>query len=195
MGKHRSQVDAKDIAAAWERRGYRANSINETEDGVEDPLGEIAYQKAFHEASKLKPPRYPDPERYPHSVSAKRFREQRDQKLFPGKQGSSKRPPPRNDNDSPGLPSHLNRHRQTLEGSQLRSTGSSPSQSYQQFNNAPSPHSYSEPGSAVRHDFDRHQIDPRVTTASSSSSDGRFPSHLEPNAAPAGPRNPFDRPR
>ena len=194
MGKHRSQTDAKDIAAAWERRGYRADSIDERDD-AEDHQGETAYQKAFHEASKLKPPRYPDPERYPNSTSAKRFKEQRDQKLFPGKPGSTKRPPPRNDNDSPGLPSHLNRHRQTLEGSQLRSTGSSPSQSYHLYNNAPSPHSYSEPSSAVRHDFDRHQLDPRMTTTSSSSSDGRFPSHLEPKAAPAGPRNPFDRHR
>jgi hypothetical protein len=75
-------MSLRDPDHPWHARGYRAELANSKRSPNEDPQGEIAYQRAFADAAKLKPPRVPNPDFYPNSPSAKNYIQRRAEDMF-----------------------------------------------------------------------------------------------------------------
>lgn len=63
----------KDVSQYWSTRGYRPDIAALKPAPDEDPRGEGAYQRAFHEAAQSDPPRLPNPSHYPNSLSAREY--------------------------------------------------------------------------------------------------------------------------
>lgn len=96
MGKGRpeTKTDAIDMAQAQTRMGYRGPSVEPYAMDNHDPTGEAAYQKAFADAAKMKPPRVPNADFYTNSSSAQEFIRRRDQKLFPPRSNATRETKP-----------------------------------------------------------------------------------------------------
>ena len=78
-----ADISPTDANHPWVARGYRpdfAYSVREAP--IQDPYGEIAYQRAFFEAAEAKSRRVPDPVLYHNSPSAKEYIERRDGVIF-----------------------------------------------------------------------------------------------------------------
>ncbi len=177
---------------------------------LDDPTGEDAYQLAFHEAAKMKPPRVPNPLAYPNSPTAQALIKTRTSRFSqpsttrvpnstyvpPPPDVHSKRRAPRrrtnpDDDDSPS-PSHSSsvspsvRYEPHFTRDSMQSQIRAPPQQRQQgLPPLPQPGrpSYGQAAYAGPH---QQQHPPRQ--------DGghRGPSTMEPQVqAPSGPRNPF----
>lgn len=87
MGKVRPviNIDPIEMAQAQTRMGYRGPSVEPYAMDHHDPTGEAAYQKAFTDAAKMKPPRVPNAEFYTNSPSAQEFLRRRYQELCPSR--------------------------------------------------------------------------------------------------------------
>ena len=72
MSKPRTKLP-KDVTPFWTDRGYDETFVPTKPDPNEDPRGETAYQRAFYEAARSKPPRLPNPSHYPNSQSAREY--------------------------------------------------------------------------------------------------------------------------
>ena len=96
MGKGRpeTKIDPIDMAHAQTRMGYRGPSTEPYAMDHKDPTGEAAYQKAFADAAKMKPPRVPNADFYTNSPSAQDFIRTRDQKLFPPRSNATRETKP-----------------------------------------------------------------------------------------------------
>ncbi|KIW40525.1 uncharacterized protein PV06_07715 [Exophiala oligosperma] len=82
----------------WALRGYRPDLANSPQSPNEDPLGEIAYHRAFTRISATTPGRVPNPSFFPNSPTASQFVKWKDQVLFSpkpsGDRNSTQRPTP-----------------------------------------------------------------------------------------------------
>ena len=85
----------------WRARGYRPDLALSRKSPSEDPKGEIAYQRAFAEAAKKKPTRFPDPSFYPNSPSAQECIKRRDEAIFSRKKRDDPREPSRQQPTTP----------------------------------------------------------------------------------------------
>ncbi|KAJ9651740.1 hypothetical protein H2198_009012 [Neophaeococcomyces mojaviensis] len=63
----------KDVSQYWAARGYRPDIAALKPAPDEDPKGEGAYQRAFHEEARSDPPRLPNASHYPNSPSAREY--------------------------------------------------------------------------------------------------------------------------
>ena len=92
-----ADISPTDPNHPWVARGYRpdfAYSVRKAR--VEDPYGEVAYQRAFFEAAEAKSRRVPDPVLYHNSPSARKYIKRRDHAIFSAK--------PRNGNNQSSTP-------------------------------------------------------------------------------------------
>ncbi|KAI1609655.1 hypothetical protein EDD36DRAFT_77722 [Exophiala viscosa] len=66
----------------WTMRGYREDLAKSPESPHEDPLGEVAYHRAFAKVAAEDPGRVPCPSFYPKSPTARAYTEWKDSVLF-----------------------------------------------------------------------------------------------------------------
>ncbi|KIW19259.1 hypothetical protein PV08_03553 [Exophiala spinifera] len=76
----------------WIIRGYRPDLANAPQSPDEDPLGEIAYHRAFTRISAQTPGRVPNPSFFPNSPTALQFMKWKDQILFSPKPAGDRTP-------------------------------------------------------------------------------------------------------
>ncbi len=114
----------------WTARGYRADIAHIQKTPAEDPLGEVAYQRAFLETAAKNPRRMPDPALYPNSHSAREFIARMDKAIFSVKKTDSQ---PAAAATSPGNSTH---------------TTTSPTATGQQYSSLPSPGYMQSPSSS-----------------------------------------------
>ncbi|KIW31081.1 uncharacterized protein PV07_02763 [Cladophialophora immunda] len=83
---HLRDISPRDPNHPWVARGYRPDVAyaNRTAP-IEDPYGEIAYQRAFAEAAESNSFRVPEPVLYHNSPSAREYIRRRDEPFFPVK--------------------------------------------------------------------------------------------------------------
>jgi hypothetical protein len=103
----RAAISPTDPNHPWVKRGYRpefAYTVRQTP--LEDPFGEIAYQRALFEAAETKSRRVPDPVLYHNSPSAREFVKTRDAGIFsaPPRGGRTKSSTQPNTPSSTGTP-------------------------------------------------------------------------------------------
>jgi len=66
----------------WTMRGYREDLANSPQSSHEDPVGEVAYHRAFAKVAAEDPGRVPCPSFYPKSPTARAYTEWKDSVLF-----------------------------------------------------------------------------------------------------------------
>ncbi|KIV82792.1 hypothetical protein PV11_04871 [Exophiala sideris] len=77
----------------WTMRGYREDLANSPASAHDDPLGEIAYQRAFAEVAAEDPGRVPCPSFFPKSPTARAFTEWKDSVLFSSRSANEESKP------------------------------------------------------------------------------------------------------
>ncbi|KAL6253328.1 hypothetical protein RBB50_001051 [Rhinocladiella similis] len=179
----------------WTLRGYRPDLANQPQTPDEDPLGEIAYHRAFTRISAETPGRVPNPSFFPNSPTASQFMKWKDQVLFSPKpaveRNATQRPNPvlSAPNDvhenlpSPGYSEEPPQAYRSLSGDQARTSDSRSS----------------TPGVNKRQPRSPQPLKPRIDQIRSQPQNQlgpktkELPSIMEPrlNAAPSGPDRVF----
>ncbi|KAH0837501.1 hypothetical protein AYO21_04992 [Fonsecaea monophora] len=151
---HLRDISPRDPNHPWVARGYRPDVAyaNRTAP-IEDPYGEIAYQRAFAEAAESNSFRVPEPILYHNSPSAREYIRRRDEPFFSVKStkpsnkttsqpatptsvntsasSPAKLPSPKYGSD-PGFPLGRADVKQNIEPGPPRPTGSPSSKDFQQ---------------------------------------------------------------
>jgi len=80
-----------DMSHHWAVRGYRPPAEQDKGIKIDDETGEEAYQRCFAEASKMDPPRVPNPAFFKNSASAKEYIQRKDRELFARREADAER--------------------------------------------------------------------------------------------------------
>lgn len=183
------------------------------DDFTGDPTGEEAYQRAFHEAAKMKPPRVPNPLAYPNSPTAQAHQKHRTSRFSqpsttrvpnstyvppPPDVHSIRRAPRRhldlddNDSPSPGHSSSVSpstHHSQHFAGDSSLSQIRAPPQHQQRHQGLPP---LPQPGGPTYGQTAYGGAHQQQYPPPRQDGGHRGPSTMEPQVqAPSGPRNPF----
>ena len=168
LGKGRQHIttDRRGMAQAQARTGCRGPAGESYPSDHHDPTGEAAYQKAFAEAAKMKPPRVPNAAFYTNSPSAQEAIRRRNQELFPARSQVKRETKP-NPSYEPPQPDIHRLARNALSGNA-------------QTNHHSQSSSTSSNGSGGRHSAQQY-TDPQSNGAQPP------PLLMEPKFGPAGP--------